>query len=127
MAPAGARVAAAGLRFRATLLCFPILEMTDVQPHLQPSDSGNKRGPSRRAAPGGPLTTPVNDDPTAGSLSHPRVKMLVTQGDLTPAGATHTPPTPAPLPARGAGLHLVLSIVAAIVAVTFLVLLASKL
>ena len=125
MAPAG--VAAAGLRFRATLLCFPILEMTDVQPHPPPSDSGNARGASRRAAPGVPLTTPVNDGPTAGSLSHPRVKMLVTQGDLTPAGATHTPPTPAPLPARGAGLHLALSILAAIVAITFLILLANKL
>jgi hypothetical protein len=100
--------------------------MTNVQPATQPSDSGNAGGASRRAAPGTQLTRPLNDAPTAGSMSRPRVKMLATQGDLTPAGATFTPPTPAPLPARGAGIHLALSILAALGAITFLVLLAIK-
>lgn len=101
--------------------------MTDVQPSTQPPDSGNASGANRRAAPGTPLARPLSDPSTAGHLSRPRVKMLSTTGELTPAGATYAPPTPAPLPARGAGLHLTLSILAAVLAVTFLLLLASKL
>lgn len=59
-------------------------------------------------------------------MHRPRVKMLATEGDVSPAGATHTPPTPAPLPERGTGVHLFISVLAAIVAIIFLVLLISK-
>ena len=73
-----------------------------------------------------PLSDPVGSK-TSGPLGKPRVKLLTTAGDLTPAGASFNPPTPAPLPERGAGLHLFLSVCAALTALVFLVLLAQKL
>jgi hypothetical protein len=98
--------------------------MTSVQANQPPSDSGASRRP-----PGSPLQRPLGDEtfvPGESGLHKPRVKMVATSGDLAPAGATYTPPTAAPLPARGAGLHLLLSALAATIAVVFLVLLAHK-
>lgn len=103
--------------------------MTSVQANQPPSDPGSPPNAGRRGSAAAPLSRPVGDLPPAGSgtFAKPRVKMLETPGDLNPAGATYTPPTPAPLPARGAGLHLFLSVLAALAAVVFLILLAQKL
>jgi hypothetical protein len=98
--------------------------MTSAQANPPPSDPG----PSRRALSSRPLGE-VDPDAAGGGagLSKPRVKMLATSGDLVPAGATFNPPTAAPLPERGAGLHLLLSALAATITVVFLVLLLHKL
>jgi hypothetical protein len=95
--------------------------MNQFQPNQPPSDPGVAPGASRRP----PLAHPLGDG--HGGFNRPRVKMLATEGDVTPAGATYTPPTPAPLPERGAGIHLFLSVLAALAAIIFLVLLLQKL
>lgn len=62
----------------------------------------------------------------APDFNRPRVRLVTTEGEQTPAGASYTPPTPAPLPERGAGWHLFLSMIAAVAAMTFLLLLLQK-
>lgn len=64
--------------------------------------------------------------PAPGSFT-PRVRPVSVAGDTAPAGASFTPPTPAPLPDRGAALFLFITLVAALLAVTFTVLIALKL
>ena len=87
--------------------------MTAVPPSQPPFDpAASRRGPGEAAGAG---------------MHKPRVKMLETSGELVPAGATYTPPTTAPLPERGAGVHLFLTALAASVAMLFFVLLAYKL
>lgn len=57
----------------------------------------------------------------------PRMKPMVASPEGAPAGMSLTKPTPAPLPERGAGVFLLVNLVAAGVAFTFAVLLAFKL
>ena len=99
--------------------------MSSVHANQPPSDSG-----ASARSPESLLLRPLSEGTSGAAdsgLNKPRVKMLATSGDLAPAGATYTPPTAAPLPERGAGLHLLLSGAAATIAVVFLVLLAHKL
>jgi hypothetical protein len=69
-----------------------------------------------------PATTPPPSP-----LAKPRVKLAATGGDGVPLGASLTRPQPAPLPDRGAGLLLVLSVLCAAVAAIYALLIFSKL
>ncbi|MBE2212941.1 MAG: hypothetical protein IAE82_03645 [Opitutaceae bacterium] len=64
--------------------------------------------------------------PAPGSFT-PRVRPAAIAGDTAPAGASFARPTPAPLPDRGAPLLLFITLAAALLAVTFTILIASKL
>ncbi len=64
--------------------------------------------------------------PAPGSFT-PRVRPASIAGDTAPAGASLAPPTPAPLPDRGAPLLLFITLAAALLAVTFTILIALKL
>ncbi len=55
-----------------------------------------------------------------------RLKPAATTGEGRPLGASLTTPVPAPLPDRGTGVFFLLSLISAIVAVTFAVLIAFK-
>jgi hypothetical protein len=79
-------------------------------------------------------STPPAADPSrheAGAINagmlKPRVKPASLTSEGTPAGASFTRPTPAPLPERGAGIFLFLSLIGATVAVVFLILVVYKL
>jgi hypothetical protein len=69
--------------------------------------------------------TPVRV-PAPGSFM-PRVRPASIPGDVHPAGATLATPTPAPLPDRGAPTLLFITLAAALLAVTFTILIALKL
>jgi len=69
--------------------------------------------------------TPVRV-PAPGSFT-PRVRPASIAADTAPAGASLAPLTPAPLPDRGAPLLLFITLAAALLAVTFTILIALKL
>ena len=95
------------------------------EPATEPADIPAARGPVSTPRAVRTSAEFVGANPIGGSK--PRIKLVTAPGELTPAGASFTPPTPAPLPDRGAGLHLSLSVLAAITALVFLALLAQKL
>lgn len=84
--------------------------------------------PPRPATPQPPVSEPpaLARVPAPGSFT-PRIKPLTPAGETAPVGASMTTPTPAPLPARGAPLFLLITLVAALLAVTFSILIALKL
>lgn len=73
-----------------------------------------------------PAPKPLPSNPLPPHL-RPRLKLAATSGDGMPLGASLTPPTPLPLPARGSGVLLFINLVAALIAITFALLLAFKL
>jgi hypothetical protein len=63
----------------------------------------------------------------SGAANKPRVRLAATAGEGVPLGASLTPPVPAALPDRGATGFFVISLVTALVAVSFTLLIAAKL
>lgn len=89
---------------------------------------GTGDGPQRPAdaRPAGASQTSAFRAPAPGGFT-PRVRAAAISGDAAPAGASLSTPTPAPLPDRGASLFLFIALVAAVLAVTFTILIALKL
>lgn len=78
-----------------------------------------------------PESRPARDEPALrvpapGSFT-PRVRPASIPGEVSPSGASLTTPTPAPLPDRGAPMMLFITLAAALLAVTFTILIALKL
>lgn len=78
------------------------------------------------AAPTNDAPEPTPRAPAPGSFT-PRVRPAAIAGESAPAGAVLARPTPAPLPDRGAPMLLFITLAAALLAVTFCVLIALKL
>lgn len=95
---------------------------------FQSSDS--QKFPSADSRPADEPATPTESAlpraPMPGSFT-PRVRPISLPGEPAPVGASLARPVPAPLPDRGAALFFFINLVAAIIAVSFTVLLALKL
>lgn len=100
----------------------------DSQPQFPP-DRYVRRDPEPTPPPlpKPPAPEPAHMGPYSGSPMKPKVKLADTSGDGIPAGASHHPPIPAPLPDRGAGLFFFINLAAAGIAVIFTFLIFLKL